>query len=114
MMVVNATRGRCLAEDCRVARGLWARLWGLLGQRGLSPGKGILLQPCQAIHTFLMRFPIDVLFVDSRHRVVHLVEKMPPYRLSPFVGQAHYALELPVGSIGQSGTQVGDQLQLVP
>jgi uncharacterized membrane protein (UPF0127 family) len=67
----------------------------------------------QAIHTFGMRVPIDVLFLDARGRVIYLIHALPPYRVSPFVKDAALALELRAGTLCASETQVGDSIFVV-
>lgn len=103
-----------IADRCRLARSFWERGRGLLGCSGLDQGEGLLIYPEWSIHTFFMRFPIDVIFVDADDRVVGLREAMPPNR--PFAGVwgARYVIELPPGVLPASGTQVGDQLVVVP
>ena len=66
-----------------VARTLWARIRGLIGRRGLPAGEGLLIERCNAIHTFFMRFPIDATFYDREGRVVRIVRGIRPWR--PFV-----------------------------
>ena len=66
-----------------VARSFWARTRGLIGRRGLSPGQGLLILRCNAIHTFFMRFAIDATFYDRQGRVVKMVRNIRPWR--PFV-----------------------------
>lgn len=110
--VRNVTRDTLLAERCEVARSFLARGRGLLGRAGLASGEGLLIEPCWSVHSFFMRFPIDVVFADRHHRVVGLTPSMPPNR--PFAGAwgARYAVELPAGAIAASGTQVGDVLRI--
>jgi uncharacterized membrane protein (UPF0127 family) len=89
------------------------RTRGLLFRPPLVEGEGLLIQPCNSVHTFMMGFPIDVLFLDQERRVVHLVEAMRPQRVSRIVWKAHSTLELPAGTAQRTGTQVGDQLTVV-
>ena len=112
MKILNQTRGTVLAERADVARSFWSRLMGLMGRRELPNGGGLVIQPNGSIHTFWMRFPIDVVFVDRANVVVGLQEAMPPNR--PYAGarRAHKTLELPVGVIKHSGTVRGDQIML--
>mgnify|MGYP005840449991 FL=1 len=110
MRIVNLSRGSLLADSCRLATGYLSRTRGLLFRPPLADGEGLLIRPCQAVHTFLMGFPIDVLFLDKHNRVVHLIESMPPNRASRFVWRAHSTLELPAGTIARSQTRVGDLL----
>ncbi|NTU83607.1 MAG: DUF192 domain-containing protein [Chloroflexales bacterium] len=112
--VLNATRGATLAERCGEARDFFARGRGLMGRPGLASGEGLLINPCSSVHSFFMRFPIDVVFADRAHRVVGLTPALPPNR--PFAGAwgARYVVELPAGVIAATGTQVGDTLCLEP
>jgi len=82
-----------------------------MGRRELRPGTGLVIQPNSSVHTFWMRFPIDVIFTDRQDVVVGLREAMPPHR--PYAGArgAYRTLELPAGTITQTGTQRGDQLR---
>ena len=66
-----------------VARSFWARVKGLIGRRGLPPGRGLLILRCNAIHTFFMRFAIDATFYDREDRIVKVVHNIRPWR--PFV-----------------------------
>lgn len=110
MRIRNVTRGTELARQARAARSSWSRLIGLLGRSSLREGEGLLLEPCNAVHMFFMRFAIDVVYIDKQRRVVKLVERLRPFRVSAAFRSAHAALELPVGAIAASGTQGGDQL----
>jgi uncharacterized membrane protein (UPF0127 family) len=112
LRVTNTTRGTALAERCGEARSFFARGRGLMGHPGLAPGEGLLIDPCSSVHSFFMRFPIDVVFADKAHKVVGLTAAMPPNR--PYAGawRARYVVELPAGTIAASGTQVGDLLAL--
>ena len=112
MRIVNATRGTVLADKADVATTMGARMRGLMWRPQLEAGRGLVLRPTQAIHTFMMAFPIDVLFVDTNLTVVHMIEKMEPSRLSPFVRQAQAVVELPAGTIAQTATRPGDTLAL--
>ena len=110
--VLNTTRNTVLGDRIRVAETSLSRMIGLLGQDGLEPGTGLLIIPSQAIHTVAMRFPIDVLFVDRHWRVVHTRPAMVPYRLTGIHWRAQCVIELPIGTIVKTETQVGDQLSV--
>jgi uncharacterized membrane protein (UPF0127 family) len=109
---INHTRHCVLVTNGIVADTWWTRLKGLLGRPSLQPGEGLLLRGEKAIHTIGMRFPIDVLFLDSAHRVVHLIPTMGAQRFSPFVARASDVLELPAGIIAETGTMLGDQIEI--
>ncbi len=88
------------------------RLVGLLGKRSLAAGCGLFIVPSQAIHTVGMAFPIDVIFVDKKHSVLGIREAVRPFRITRVFWKAFGVLELPVGTISGSHTQVGDQLRI--
>src|SRR5947209_17492107 len=110
-VVRNRTRGATLASDVQLADTPRARRIGLLKHDMLSPGQGLWIYPTQAIHTFGMRFPIDVVFIDRRMRVKRVYHQLAPFRLTSLVWSAQSVLELPSGSLAGTGTAVGDELQ---
>ena len=112
--IINDTRDRVLADRCEIARTFLTRGRGLLGRNTLEQGQGLIIYPSSSIHTFFMRFAIDVLFVDRQDRVVGLREAMPPGL--PYAGDrgARYVIELPAGVIATTATRTGDQLNLTP
>jgi uncharacterized protein len=110
--VVNCRSGAILGDRVTLAVGVGSRLRGLLGRRGLSPGEGLWLEPCSSIHMFFMRFAIDVLFVDPGGTVVKRCVEIRPWRVAAGGLAARAALELPVGVVERSETQVGDRLAI--
>ncbi|NWF78537.1 MAG: DUF192 domain-containing protein [Chloroflexi bacterium] len=112
LQVLNTTRGSVLAARCGEARSFLARGRGLMGRPALAAGEGLLIEPCSSVHSFFMRFPIDVVFADRQHRVVGLTEAMAPNR--PYAGAwgARYVVELPAGTIAATGTRLGDVLRI--
>jgi len=112
MVIINRTRDTTLAREARVARTLPQRIKGLLGQRNLRPGGGLILRPCNSVHTFFMRFPIDVLFLDKDNRVVDALDNLAPFRLSPIYFTARLAIELPAGTLQATLTETGDTISI--
>lgn len=110
--VLNQARGCSLGDSIERADTSKSRRKGLLKRSGLGKGEGLWIVPCEAIHTFFMRFDIDVLFVDKKLRVVKAVPRLPPWRLA-MSWRASSVLELPAGTIEESGTQPGDVLEIV-
>lgn len=82
-----------------------------MGRASLEQAEGLVLVGEKSIHTLFMRFPIDVLYVDKTYKVIRMDANMVPYRLGPFVTQSAYVVEMPVGTIAQTATEVGDQLE---
>lgn len=90
--------------------GVGERAVGLLASRRLEPGTAWLLAPCRQVHTFGMRFPIDVLFCDARWQVLELLDQLEPWRIAGHAA-ARATWELPVGSIRHLGMRLGDRLR---
>jgi uncharacterized membrane protein (UPF0127 family) len=109
--VINTTRGSTLASRIHHATRFWDRARGLVGRSALEPEEGLLIKPCSWIHTFGMRFPIDVLYLNGDNRILSL-NSIFPNRFGRPVRGATAVLELALGGIARSGTQVGDQLEI--
>ncbi|MDQ7031016.1 MAG: DUF192 domain-containing protein [Ardenticatenia bacterium] len=111
--VTNVTRGTVVCRRARIAGSFWHRLRGLMFRRELAPEDGLLLVPEWSIHTFFMRFPIDVIFLSRSDVVLATYEHVRPNRLGPACRGAHKVLELPVGTVKHSQTKEGDQFEIV-
>jgi uncharacterized membrane protein (UPF0127 family) len=112
--VTNVTRGSTIASNVRVARSMLARGKGLMFASELPVGSGMLIDPCGSIHMFFMRIALDVLYVDRNDRVVRAQRGIKPWRIGPLHTRgARYVIELPVGTIESSQSEVGDQLRIV-
>lgn len=110
LTVRNVTRGTTLGDNIDVADTSAKRSVGLLKKTGLKPGEGLWIVPCEGIHMFFMKFPIDVVYIDRKKRVRKTVRALRPWRASLCIS-AHSVIELPVGVIEASQTQKGDQLE---
>jgi uncharacterized protein len=111
MRVLNITRNTEVANNAEVASSGAKRSKGLLGRKRLERGGGMWIVPCEAVHTFFMQFPLDLIYLDRKHRVRKVRMHVPPWRVS-FCLRAHSILELPSGAISDSQTQAGDQLEI--
>lgn len=101
-----------LAHQLAMADHFFSRFAGLMLRRHLSHNSGLLIKPCQQIHTHFMRFAIDVIFVNQDHRVLHIEREMQPWRISKFYKQAAYVVELNAGITKNVG--IGELIQIVP
>jgi hypothetical protein len=111
LRVLNKTRDRILADRADVADTSATRRTGLLKHTGLAPGEGLWIVPSEGVHTFAMKFTIDVLFLNKKRVVLKTRPNMVKSRISLCL-TAHSVVELPAGTIDQTGTQKGDQLEL--
>ena len=91
--------GIVLAQEVEVASSFLKRMKGLMFRTEMKFGTAMLLNPCPQIHTCFMRFALDVLFLDKNGTVLHVIENMKPWRLSPIVYRAAQTLEMPAGTL---------------
>ena len=112
--VTNATRGTVLGRCIRVAESGLTRIVGLLGERGLQAGDGLLIVPSQGVHTLGMQFPIDIAVLDNNWRVIGIKRNMRPFRMTRVFWRAAGVLELPSGMLESTSTLVGDTIQFAP
>ena len=105
--------GQLVGERIAVADQSLTRLLGLVGRRGLAAGEGLWIRPSSGIHTFGMRFAIDVLGLDAKLRVVKLWPVVKPWRVSSIELRVKSVVELSAGEIARLGISVGDCLEIV-
>ncbi len=110
----NRTRQTHLATALAVADTHWTRLRGLLGitASDFRNGNGLWIVPCHGVHTLGMGFPIDVVYLDGAYTVVHIEPDLRPWRLAPVRLEAESVLELPGRAIVETGTAVGDRIDI--
>ena len=113
MPAVNLTKNTWLATTVRKADNFLTRLVGLLRRTSLGPEEALWLIPSKGVHTFGMRFPIDIIFLNEDNKVIHTVRDLAPNRISRLQFRSRSILELPQGSIQKSATAVGDQIEIL-
>ena len=109
LRLLRADTGDVVVQNLDVADGPWSRFKGLQLRRCLPPGSGLLLVPCPSVHTFFMRFPIDVLLLGRGGVVLAFRREVRPWRVVLPVAGAYATLELPGGS---ADVEVGVALRL--
>jgi uncharacterized membrane protein (UPF0127 family) len=110
LKILNRTRGTVLATEADVADTSRKRNVGLLKHKSLPAGQGLWIVPCEGIHTFGMKFAIDVLFLDRKKKVMKVRSDMARRRISLCL-LAHSVLELPAGTALAAAVQKGDELE---
>lgn len=111
----NRTRQSFVATELAVANTHWTRLRGLMGTvpGQFRLGHGLWIVPCHGVHTIAMRFPIDVVYLSADKTVIHLEENVKPWRITPVLMEAATVLELPSHTVWNTGTSLGDQMEIV-
>ncbi|UWZ83081.1 DUF192 domain-containing protein [Occallatibacter riparius] len=110
LRIRNITRQTEIGAGIEVADTAARRNKGLLGRTGLEPGEGLWIVPCEAVHTFAMKFSLDLIYLDRKRRVVKVRGDVRPGRISGAF-RSHSVIELPTGAIAASQTQRGDILE---
>jgi hypothetical protein len=112
MRLINKTQDTVLADNVFLANTILKRIKGLLGKTEFPSGQALILKPCNSVHTFFMRFPIDLLFVDADYKVIKAMSEVSPNRISRIYWKSQLVIELPPGVLRLTKTQAKDQLQL--
>jgi uncharacterized membrane protein (UPF0127 family) len=110
LKILNLTREVMLAHRVEVADHGATRRKGLLGRSTLPAGEGLWIVPCESVHTFGMKFPIDLVYLDRNKKVKKVRSGVPPWRLSACLS-AHSVIELATGTIHRTQTSPGDKLE---
>jgi uncharacterized membrane protein (UPF0127 family) len=103
-------RNWALFQEVDLANTFFKRFIGWMGKKNIKQEEGLLLIPCRSVHTCFMKFPIDVLFLDASGKVIHMIENMKPWRVSPIVNGSAAVLEVSGGAAASSGIQLGDRI----
>ena len=100
-----------LGNDIKLANDFFSRVKGLMFKKGLE-GDGLLIKPCNSIHTFFMKFNIDVIFLDKSLKIVKIIKNLPPWRVTPIYFKACQVIEFEAGKINDYILE-GDYLEEV-
>ena len=112
LIATNLDTGALVADNVAVADTRATRAVGLLSRSGLNPGEALWIVPSRGVHTWWMRFTIDVLALNESGVVVDRVPGLKPWRIRlPRRGTAG-VLELPAGALDATGTQIGHRIEL--
>ncbi len=111
----NRSRQTVLAREVELADSSWTRMKGLLGRKPdeFTSGMGLWIVPSQGVHTVGMSFAIDVVYLDSKRRVIHVCHALAPFRIAALKFKARSVVELPAGTLAQTQTSVGDVLDIL-
>lgn len=110
----NRTRQAYLATQLCLAGTHWSRFRGLMctDRTHFQAGQGLWIVPSHGVHTFAMRFPIDVAYLDAAGVIIHLERQLRPWRVAPVRRKAASVLELPEDTLEATNTAVGDELDI--
>ncbi len=113
MKILNVSRQTVIARDVKLANNFFSRFKGLLAVKNFPAQSALVLKPCDSIHTFFMRFPIDVFFANKENKIIKIYRELKPWRLSGVFFKSRLCVELPDGSLDASRTQEGDRIEII-
>ena len=113
MTAFNISKDTVIASDLKEAVNFSQRFIGLMGKDRLEKNEGLWMARCRAIHTFWMRFPLDVVFLDRELIVIKTVKGLRPFRPVVSCRHAQGVLELPEGTIERARIQIGDRVKIM-
>ena len=113
MTIRNSANAVTIGTQIAVADTSLSRLIGLAGRKRLDAGCGLLIKPSSGVHTFGMRFAIDVVALDRKLQVVKIWRRLAPFRVTSINLKTHNVLELPAGTISACRVEIGDQLEVL-
>lgn len=112
MNVYNSSKNIVIATQVKVAKNFFTRTIGLLSRKSLSKEEGLVIKPCSSIHTFFMKFAIDVLFINKKGQIIALYENVKPWKILPLHFTSSYVIELPAGTILDKNIDKGDVVRV--
>ena len=114
MKIINTTKNVTLADNVALAQTAVSRLKGLLFYKEFRNGQALIIKPCNSIHTFFMRFPIDVIFLGANDKIIKIHQGMKPFKATPIYFKSNFVIELPAGIVEATGTTASDILSIEP
>jgi uncharacterized membrane protein (UPF0127 family) len=100
-----------LLPNALYAESFASRIKGLLGTKNLKAGKGLVIPDCRQVHTFFMNYSIDVIFLDSKNKIIK-IQTLSPWKISSWIFQAQKVLEVPAGFAEKNKLKKGDKLEV--
>lgn len=110
MKMMNAQTGQVIAESVELAHSFKKRLTGRMFTKTFPKGHAIHLQPCRQIHTFFMRYTIDVLYLDAEYVVVAIMEDLPAWKFGDLIEDADSVVELPSQTVQELNIKIGQTI----
>lgn len=112
MKVYNSSKNNLIADDVKIAKTFIKRTFGLIPKSSILKDEGLVIYPCFSVHTFFMKFAIDILFINKQNKVIALYQNVKPYRILPIHPNSHYVIELAADVISTKNIEKDDFITL--
>jgi len=113
LKIINTRNNKIIGTNIILGNNIFLRFIGLIGKKELKDGEGLLLIPCNSIHMMFMKIPLDIIFLDKEDKIIHIIENIKPWRISPIIFKAKSVLELPINSVKNFDLQINDKLDII-
>lgn len=113
LKIINKRNNELIGDKIISGDTMLLRFVGLMGKKSLNDGEGLLLIPCNSIHMMFMKISLDIVFINKNNTIIHLIENIKPWRISPIIFKSHSVLELPVNSIKSKDLKINDELEII-
>jgi uncharacterized protein len=114
MRLVQAGNGNIVAQEVMRANTFFRRLKGLMFTKSLPSGCCLHIQPCRSVHTFFMKYTIDILYLDAQYNIIGVEAKLKPGKIGAVYSNSVSVIELPEGTIQQKDIQIGQAVRFEP
>ncbi len=111
--IINLTTRKSIFEKAYLTENFQERLVGLMFRRDISDFDALVIDKCDAVHTFFMMFEIDVIFLNKDKVVIDIQRNLSPFRISRFVIDAYYVIEVPSNRNNEDYFSCGDVIDFV-
>ena len=111
--IINPDTKAIIAEHAELADNVFSRMKGLLFRDSLDTSAALIIKPASSLHTFFMRFSIDIIFLDKQGKILKLSRNVPPSKFVLSVFGAKCAVEFPTGTIDKFSLSIGGQLSII-
>ena len=112
MKIYNTSQNNLIADNVKVAKNFFTRSIGLLSRKSISDGEALIIKPCNSIHTFFMKFDIDVIFVNKKNKIIAIYENVPKNKILPIHLTSCYVIELPAGTSERKNIKKEDVIEI--
>ena len=109
---LKTSNGEVLCHKMMVASNILDRMKGLMFSAELPDCDGFLISPCNSIHTFFMRYPLDIIFLDKNFKVIKVLYGLNPWRMSWIYFRSYQVLEMKAGTLKAKLNQ-GETLEAI-
>ncbi|WP_245830970.1 DUF192 domain-containing protein [Sediminibacillus massiliensis] len=113
LKLINDLTKEVIAEDVKEAYRFWPRFKGLMLTKSMPDNAALHLAPCSSIHTFFMKYSIDILYLNKQNEVVGIEENLEPGKIGKRFPKVHSVIELPAGRAKSTSITVGHTVTIV-